>query len=214
MDRNKEIGLRIEAARKEKKMSLQDVAEKVSIARSTVQRYEQGKIVNVKLPVVEAIANAVGVSPAWVLGKSFQKYDSDAPLPSNIHPVKKVRYIPRVGRIACGTPILAEENIQGYVLLPDGVKADFVLDCAGDSMIDAAIDDGDTVFIRKQPEVENGEIAAVLIGEEATLKRVYWNGNTLTLMPANKDFAPLTYAGEEMEGVRVLGKATAVLKLL
>lgn len=76
MDKNKEIGLRIEEARKEKGMSLQDVADKVSVARSTIQRYEQGTIKAVKLPVVEAIANALGVNPAWVVGKSQRKYDS------------------------------------------------------------------------------------------------------------------------------------------
>ncbi|MGE4276885.1 MAG: LexA family protein, partial [Lawsonibacter sp.] len=123
-------------------------------------------------------------------------------------------YIPRIGRIACGTPLFAEQNIQEYVLLPEGVKADFVLDCVGDSIIDASIDDGDTVFIREQPEVENGEIAAVLIGDKATLKRVYHNGTILTLMPANHNYAPYSYTADELECVRIIGKATAVLKML
>lgn len=181
------------------------------VKKSSLQRYASGETKKIPVEAIERVAPYLGATAADILGWNPQK---ETHLPSNLHPLEKVYYIPILGRIACGAPILAEENIIGRTLLPDGVKADFALNCAGDSMIDADIDDGDTVFIRKQPEVENGEIAAVLIGEEATLKRVYWNGNVLTLMPANKDFAPLTYAGEEMESVSILGKATAVLKLL
>ena len=118
---------------------------------------------------------------------------------------------PLLGDIACGSPILAEENISEYVQFPGDIKVDFCLRCRGDSMVDARIFDGDIVFIRQQPEVENGEIAAVLIGEETTLKRVYHSGDTLTLVAANSSYAPMVYTGQQLSSVRILGKAVSFL---
>lgn len=130
-------------------------------------------------------------------------------LPSNIIPLPAMRRIPMVGTIACGTPVLAQENIDGEVDLPDHVHADFALRCKGDSMINARIYDGDVVYIRQQPTVENGEIAAVLIGDEATLKRVRLFPDHITLEPENPQYRPLVYWEEEMNSVRILGLAVA-----
>ena len=185
-----DIGEKIKYLRSKEGLTLEQVGDFVGVGKSTVRKWESGDIKNMRRDKIASLAAALHTTPAYLMG-----WDEKPALPPDAIPYVRGRRLPILGTIPAGVPVLADENIQGYVLLPDGVKADFVLDCAGDSMIDAAIDDGDTVFIRKQPEVENGEIAAVLIGEEATLKRVYWNGNTLTLMPANKDFAPLTYAG-------------------
>lgn len=129
--------------------------------------------------------------------------------PSNIMPMPEMRKIPLIGTIACGAPILAEEHIEDYVDLPQHIRADFTLVCKGDSMINARIFDGDIVYIRQQEEVNNGEIAAVLIDGEATLKRVRLFEDHISLEPENPMYKPLVYWNEDMNGVRILGKAVA-----
>lgn len=131
-------------------------------------------------------------------------------------PYKEGRTVPLIGSIACGTPILADENIEKEIMLPEDISADFCLRCKGDSMINARIYDGDIVFIRKQPIVENGEIAAVLIDEmadvsEATLKRVYIYEDKIMLIAENPAYPPMVYSNEDMNSVRIAGKAVAFL---
>lgn len=129
--------------------------------------------------------------------------------PENIIPMPEMRKIPLVGTIACGTPILADQNIEEYVSIPKNIAADFALTCKGDSMINARIFDGDVVYIRQQQTVENGEIAAVLIDNEATLKRVQLFDDHIILQPENPMYKPLAFWGEEMNTVQILGKAVA-----
>lgn len=136
---------------------------------------------------------------------------SDETLADNIIPLPKTKKIPLLGTIACGEPILATENIDKYIEMPESVGGTFALKCKGDSMINAHIFDGDVVYIREQPNVENGEIAAVLIGDEATLKRVYKYPSKVVLRPENPLYNDITYAEEEMNDVRILGKAVAHL---
>lgn len=128
---------------------------------------------------------------------------------SNIIAMPEMRKIPRIGDIACGAPILAQEHIEDYVEIPAHIHADFALTCKGDSMINARIYDGDLVYIRQQETVDNGQIAAVLIDGEATLKRVKFYDDHIVLEPENPHFRPLTYWGEEMNNLRILGKAVA-----
>lgn len=113
--------------------------------------------------------------------------------------------VPLVGTIACGTPILAEQNVEARIGVPAAWRADFALTCKGDSMAPRYLD-GDIVCIRCQPQVENGQIAAVLIGEEATLKRFYQNGGTVTLQAENPAYSPLVYRDEELNEIRIEGK--------
>ncbi len=129
--------------------------------------------------------------------------------PENIIPMPEMRKIPLVGTIACGTPILADQNIEEYVSIPKNITADFALTCKGDSMINARIFDGDVVYIRQQQTVENGEIAAVLIDNEATLKRVQLFDDHIILQPENPMYKPLVFWGDDMNTVRILGKAVA-----
>ena len=129
--------------------------------------------------------------------------------PENIIPMPEMRRIPLVGTIACGTPILADQNIEEYVSIPKNITADFALTCKGDSMINARIFDGDIVYIRQQDTVESGQIAAVLIDGEATLKRVRLFEDHISLEPENPQYRPFVYWGEEMNTVRILGKAVA-----
>ena len=132
----------------------------------------------------------------------------------NIEPLPSFRSVPLVGTIACGTPTLAEENIEAFIRMSENINADFALRCRGSSMINARIFDGDIVFIRQQPDVENGEIAAVLIEGEATLKRIYKYKNRLELRAENPTFAPLNYEEEELNSIRILGKAVAFISTI
>ena len=130
---------------------------------------------------------------------------------SNILPLPENRSYPLVGTIACGEPILAEENITEYIQFPGDIDADFCLRCQGDSMINARIHDGDIVFIRKQDSVETGEIAAVRIGDEATLKRVYYTpgSNRVTLRACNPLFPDMEFEGDDLNDMQILGKAVS-----
>ena len=130
-------------------------------------------------------------------------------IPRNIISLPIMNKVPLIGSFACGSPILAEEHIEDYVDIAAHIHADFALTCKGDSMINARIFDGDIVYIRQQETVDNGQIAAVLIDGEATLKRVRLFDDHISLEPENPQYRPLVYWGEEMNTVRILGKAVA-----
>ncbi len=198
--------------RKAKGLTQKEVAEAVGVSEGTVSRWESGEIANMGRSKIYALSKILGLTPAEVMGISEDKTKS---IPSNLISLNTVTYIPLVGNIACGTPILAEQNIECKILLPDMVKADFALRCKGDSMINAGIEDGDIAFIRSQKMVENGEIAAVQISNfdtEATLKKVYITNTSITLVAQNPEFEPLTFTGNEMNRVEIVGKCVAVLK--
>lgn len=159
-----------------------------------------------RIDKIEMLANYFGILKSDLIEDKEVVF-----LPSNVLPLPKTHKVPLLGSIACGAPILAEENMIGQVDLADGVHADFALQCKGDSMINARIFDGDLVYIRIQPEVENGEIAAVRIGDEATLKRVYYTpgSNRITLRACNPLYPDQEYSGSRLDEVKVLGKAVA-----
>lgn len=162
---------------------------------------------------------ALNVSEAWLMGYDVPKErdakSAESLVPAGFEPLPKMVKIPLIGEIACGTPILAEQNIDDYVDCPVLCKATFALQCHGDSMIGAEIHDGDIIFIRKQSEVENGQIAAVQIdgGDcyNATLKRFYRTGDTVTLMAENPNFPPLTFHNEEINRIHIAGRAVYCL---
>ena len=130
-------------------------------------------------------------------------------IPAGFSPMPEMRKVPLLGTIACGEPILAAENMEGEVDIPKEIHADFALRCRGDSMINARIFDGDIVYIRQQDTVDNGEIAAVLIDNEATLKRVTLYEDHIVLSPENPMYKPFVFWYEEMNTVRIIGKAVA-----
>lgn len=208
----KQMGIRIKQVRLEKGLVQKDIADQVGVAISTIQRYENGAYDRPKLPVVQAIARALDVDPAWLVGKVDERrsYYDDA-LPSNVTRIPPLRSIPLIGNIACGTPILAAQNIEANIFLPETVNADYALRCKGDSMTGADILDGDIVYIRQDADVINGQIYAVMIGEgevtEATLKHVYQTPDTLTLTADNPAYPPMIYQGEQLAKVRIIGKA-------
>lgn len=200
----KEIGARIKAMREAMDMSQEMLAEKVGYkSRSSINKIEMGKN-DIVQSTIKKIADALDTTPAYIMGWN----DANSMPVKNLFPVPDTYRVPRLGQIACGAPILAEQNIETYDSVPVAIRCDFTLLCKGDSMIGAGIEDGDIVYIREQPEVETGEIAAVMVGEdEATLKRFKRVGNTILLIPENSNYEPLVFSGGEMNGVRILGKA-------
>lgn len=124
----------------------------------------------------------------------------------------RVRQVPWVGRIAAGTPILAEEAIEDIIPLPVdivGTGPVFLLTVKGDSMVGAGILDGDLVVVRSQPDAEDGEIVAAMVdGEEATVKRLRRRDGSIHLVSENPDYPAMVFEG----GVEVLGKVVAVLR--
>ena len=139
---------------------------------------------------------------------------ADEVAPSNLLPMPKFVQKPRLGTIACGRPILAVEEADQFDMVPENIQCYFTLKCKGDSMINARIYDGDIVYIRSQREVENGEIAAVRVGDEATLKRVYYNGQRVILRACNPLYQDMEFEGEELDTVQVLGKAIAFTSMV
>ena len=195
-----------------------EFARNIGVSRSTVGMYETGQR-EPDFETMEAIADFFNVTMDYLYGKTNIPNEAadrirNTPNAKNIIPMPKMNKVPLLGTIACGEPILAEENIECDVDVPDHIKADFALRCKGNSMIDVHINDGDIVYIRQQSAVDNGQIAAVLIGDEATLKKVYISGDTLTLVACNSAFAPLIYSGAELEEIRILGKAVAYTSII
>lgn len=190
-----------------RKMSQVELSRRSGVSESSISRYLRGAW-EAKQDSVYAIASAADVSPAWLMGYDVPM-ERDRSLPSNVVPMPELRQIPLVGAIACGTPILAEQNIEEYVDLPRHLHADFALVCKGDSMEGAGIHDGDVVYIRQQPEVDDGQIAAVLINDEATLKRFYVRDGVVVLQPENPAYPPLIYSGDRLAELRILGRAIA-----
>ena len=204
---------RLSQALETRGMKAADLSKKTKVAEGTISCYINGRY-EAKQNRVQVFAEALDVNPAWLMGydvpmeaERSQPAPAPRPIPKGFEPMPKMKKIPLVGSIACGTPILAQQNIEKIVDVPENIRCDFSLTCHGDSMEGAGIHDRDVVYIRIQPGVENGEIAAVRIGEEATLKRVYYQNGTLTLMPANAAYAPMVYTGPELNDVQIEGKA-------
>lgn len=189
--------------RKELGLTQKDIAEMVGVSEGTVSRWESGLIANMRRDRIAAYAKALRTTPGFIMTGEQEKENF---IPAGFSPLPRTYKVPLVGSIACGRPITAEQNIETYIDAPEGTRCDFCLRCKGDSMVEAGIQDGDIVYVRCQPQVENGEIAAVLIGDEATLKRIYYDGESIMLIPANRAYQPKTYRGQELEGIRIEGK--------
>lgn len=200
------MGNYLSERRKEIGLTQREVAEAVGVAEATVSRWESGEIANMRRDKISALAKVLHCSPDFVM---TGEHSSARAVPPGFEPLPKRVKRPLVGNIACGEPITAEENTEGYVDVPENIHCDFCLRCKGDSMIDAGIHDGDVVYIHITPHVENGQIAAVRIDGEATLKRFFWNEETqtMTLLAENRNFAPLVYTGPILDTVRIEGKA-------
>lgn len=195
-----DIGKRVAELRRERGYSQEQLAEMAMLNRVTLARYETGVIEPGAL-ALSRIADALGTTTDELLCRVDK-------LPPFIGIVQNA--VPIVGEIACGQPITAEQNVEGYAALPDGVAADFALRCKGDSMM-PTFSEGDLVLIRQQAEVQPGQIAAVGVGGEATLKRVYQNGEQVVLVADNPAHPPQVYqAGTDM---RIYGLAVGFVRV-
>lgn len=205
------ISSRIRELRAKHGLTLEQVAQQVGVGRSTVRKWETGMIANMRRDKIAKLASALHTTPGYLMGWDDDEsgFNTGSSFPENIIPLPSLNKVPLIGTIACGAPILAEEHIEDYVDMPAHIHADFALTCKGDSMINARIFDGDVVYIRQQDSIENGQIAAVLIDGEATLKRVRLFDDHISLEPENPQYRPLVFWGEDMNTVRILGKAVA-----
>lgn len=201
-----EISKKIKELRLKYNISMDDLAQKIGKNRATIYRYENGDIEELPMSILKPLADALHTTPAYLMG--WEEDNSNSII--NLVPITKVK-IPVLGTVACGQPIYADEHLECYVDAIGSIHPDFALWAKGDSMIDARINDGDLIFVKKQEMVENGEIAVVLIDDEVTLKKVLYEPekNRLILMPANKNYTPFIYEGEELNNIRILGKAVA-----
>ena len=180
----------------------------VRVSKSDLSQYVSGKT-EPKQDKLTVLGKALNVSEAWLMGYDVPRSRTtvnDTGVPAGFEPLPQMSTVPLVGAIACGTPILAEQNIEARIGIPAAWRADFALTCKGDSM-EPKIKDGDIVAIRTQPEVENGEVAAVRIGDEATLKRVFLFQDHLELRAENPAFSSIILMGEDMNTVHIEGKA-------
>lgn len=199
----KTIGQKLKDLRLSKDLSMNDLSKIInntyglSVSKSMISRWENdlAEPTNTYLSAYAKIFNA---DLNFLLGIEE--------LPENIQPIQRAKRLPILGAIACGEPILAEENFEGYIVIDGSIKADFTLRTIGDSMIEAGIEDGDLAFIRQQASVETGEIAAVYHDGEATLKKVYYTDDSVILQPCNSKYSPLVVKDD----VRILGKLVGV----
>jgi repressor LexA len=186
-----------------------DLADYIGVTPQRVTDWKSGRILSYS-KYTERIADFLGVSTDYLLtGRpAITEF-------ANVAPVVR-RRVPLLGEIACGEPIYADEEHECSVALGSDNAADFVLRAKGDSMVGAHIHDGDLVFFRRCDTVDNGKIAVVIIGDEATLKRVYYapEKEQLILMPENPAYRPLVYVGPELEQVRIMGEALFVQSML
>ena len=207
------IASRLKKALAVRKMRQSELASLTGIGKSSISTYLSGAY-NPKQGNIHKMAKALEVNEAWLMGVDVPMernyYSPAASIPPGFEPVHMVRK-PLLGSIACGEPILAQENIEDLLDVPADIPCDFLLRCKGDSMIGARIQDGDIVYIRQQDDVENGQIAAVLIGDTATLKRVYKAPGQLILQAENPAYPPMVHTAAGAETVRIIGLAVGFL---
>lgn len=196
------IGVAIKTRREQLELTQQQVADYVGVSKSAVSRWESGDVANMGIDKLSKLSEVLSVSPLDIINETELTLRI-VPNKNNTVPV------PLLGSIAAGSPILAEQNIEDYFNLDKKIKADFCLRIKGDSMININIMDGDIVFIKKQEDLENGEVGAVLVDDSATLKRFYRMNGEVYLQSENPTYKPIVLSGGE---VMVLGKMVASLR--
>lgn len=204
------IAENIKRIRLEHGLSQSELGKIAGVSDKAVSTWELG-LKTPRMGAVEKMANYFGITKSAIVDDAPMTSLQKPVVPPGFMPMPEMVQVPLIGSIACGTPITAEQNIKSYVGVPAAWRADFALECHGDSMA-PTICDGDVVCIRSQPEVENGEIAAVRIGEEATLKHVYLHDNFIELRPENPAFNSIILSREDMNTVVIEGKAVGLCR--
>ena len=202
-----DLSTRVRLRREQLGLSQEELARRMDYrSRSSITKLEKG-INDLPQSKVEELAQALETTSAALLG-----LDAPCACPPGFEPLPTMVQVPLIGSIACGTPITAEQNIECYIGVPAAWHADFALTCHGDSM-SPTICNGDIVCIRCQPEVEQGEIAAVRVGEEATLKHFHRQGDAVMLLADNAAVCPpMFYAGEQLSELHIEGKAVGLCR--
>lgn len=206
---------RLRAGLDARQMTQAELSSRSKISKSSISHYLKGDWEG-KQDAVYSIAQVLNVSEAWLMGYDVpmdtehatpSQPAQKATIPPGFVEMPEMVQVPLIGSIACGTPITAEQNVKSYIGVPAAWHADFALECHGDSMA-PTICDGDVVCIRSQPEVEQGQIAAVRIGEEATLKHCYYQNGVVQLIADNPSVCPpMVYTGPDLEDIAIEGLA-------
>lgn len=212
MDTRKIIARNINNLLQEKNLTQKELARKVKCAESTISYLRKGERTP-SMEMVDRVATALGVSRAELITDR----DEEHPKPSNLVPMPEMVRLPVVGKIACGTPTLAQENIETYYQAPKEWRANMFLTCQGNSM-EPLIKDGDMVAIREQQDAETDEIVAImeLDGGDgfATLKKLKKRPGRIELWPLNPDYEPIVYLKEEINRLQIIGLAVGVIRRL
>ncbi|MGN1382108.1 MAG: LexA family protein [Eubacterium sp.] len=195
------VGERIKSLREQQGMTLEELGNKVGVGKSTVRKWENGMIENMRRDKIAKLAKALGVTPLYLMGW-------DNSLPQNVS-VPAAHGVPILGTICAGDGIYADQNFSGYFFVDHSIKADCCLYVHGDSMVDAGIEDGDIAFIQQDAEIEDGDICGVVLKDsnEAILKKLYRADGHLILQPCNSAYKPII---EEPENVRIVGKMIGI----
>ena len=203
-----QFGDRLFRLRKEFDLTIEEFTQEMNkrypdskLSKPMVSRYENNVHKPQRFSLVQEIAEFYGVTTDFLMCRTDDKYEKLANMPT-------YKRIPLLGTIAAGLPILALENIESYEYVPEMMSVDFCLRVQGDSMINARILDGDLVYIRQQSDVENGEIAAILVdGENATLKRIHKGTGTVILHSENPNYPDQVFTKKDMRQISIIGKA-------
>lgn len=184
-----------------KDINNKELAEVLGVSESTVGKWLLKKSTP-RMGVIEKLANYFNIEKSDLIeDKTSSNTD-----PGTI-PLKNIVKIPILGHIQCGQPVMTAENYEGYFAADsDLINSDFCVYADGDSMIDVGIHEGDLVFLKSTPQVENGKIAAVLIDDATTLKRFYKNENQIILQPENKTYSPIIITEEDGKNIKILGE--------
>lgn len=198
------VGERIKSLREKQGMTLEELGNKVGVGKSTVRKWENGMIENMRRDKIAKLASALGVTPLYLMGWDNQ----NVVLPSNVS-VPAARPVPILGTICAGDGIYAEQNFSGYFFVDQSIRADCCLYVHGDSMVDAGIKDGDIAFLRQDEEIEDGDICGVVLkdSDEAVLKKLYRADRHLILQPCNSAYKPIIKVPED---VRIVGKMIGI----
>ena len=194
------VGERVKSLREKQGMTLEELGSKVGVGKSTVRKWENGMIENMRRDKIAKLASALGVTPLYLMGWDNQ----NTPVPSNVS-IPAARPIPILGTIGCGEGPIGEESYRGMFFVDRTIHADYALYTKGDSMVDAGIHDGDIALLTEDYDIEDGKIYGVIFGaaDEAVLKKLYRQGNKVILQSCNSRYAPIVIDDGDM---RVIGK--------
>ena len=204
------VSERLKYAMKLRNRKQVDLVRLTGIGKSSICTYISGEY-EPKQANAYKLAAALNVNPAWLMGQDAPMEAAALPHPSLL-PVRK-RRIRMLGSIAAGEPIYADEDRDTYVAVDDDLECDFALRVSGDSMSPRLLD-GDTVLFREQSDVDDGQIAAVIIDDSATLKHVYHLPNGIQLVSDNPKYPPMIFDAQNSNSARIIGLAVGYQRRL